>query len=112
MSRQITQRVVSDQDEKAAFEARMIAEAGQGAVALWIANNSGSGYANERVNDNRFGWLACLECLSNQSQDASAQPADALVTAVRRFLEAVDTGADEDEVKRARHLLRQALPKA
>ena len=54
------------QDEREAFEARMILEAGPGAVDLWIKGNRDAGYANERVNDYRFGWVACLEWMATR----------------------------------------------
>lgn len=56
----------SAQDEREAFEARMVLEAGPGADDLWIKGNPNAGYSNERVNDHRFGWVACLEWMTTR----------------------------------------------
>lgn len=61
-------------DEREAFEARMVLEAGPSATELWIAGNSGSGYANERVNDYRFGWMAALEWVATRPAQTEQQP--------------------------------------
>lgn len=47
-------------DERAAFEARVVAEAGTGAISKWLGTE---GYENTRVQDNRLGWVWCLEHL-------------------------------------------------
>lgn len=62
--------------EHKAFEDYVEDVAGAGALQLWIKNNPNSGYANERVNDYRSGWVACLEWLASLSQqeDGSAIP--------------------------------------
>ncbi len=62
------------QDEREAFEARMILEAGPGAADLWIKGNPGAGYSNERVNDHRFGWVACLEWMATRPAQTEQQP--------------------------------------
>lgn len=72
-------------DEREAFEARMALEAGPSATELWIAGNPGSGYANERVNDYRFGWLAALEWVAARPAQT---PADGLVEAAECVMRA------------------------
>lgn len=62
------------QDEREAFEARMVLEAGPGAADLWIKGNPGAGYSNERVNDHRFGWVACLEWMATRPAQTEQQP--------------------------------------
>jgi hypothetical protein len=62
------------QDEREAFETRMRLEAGPGATDLWIKGNPDAGYANERVNDYRLGWAACLEWMSDRPAQTEQQP--------------------------------------
>ena len=57
------------QDEREAFEARIVLEGGPAAVDLWISGNPDAGYSNERVNDYRFGWVACLEWVKGQQRN-------------------------------------------
>jgi|GEM_PF-1520813 len=61
------------QDEREAFEARMVLEAGPGAADLWIKGSPGAGYSNERVNDHRFGWVACLEWMATRPAQTDPQ---------------------------------------
>jgi len=57
LERALTQRPAA-QTEREAFEARVVAEAGEGAIAKWLGTD---GYENTRVQDYRLGWVWCLE---------------------------------------------------
>ena len=70
LSQQDANEVASPaQDEREAFEARMVLEGGPASVDLWISGNPDAGYSNERVNDYRFGWVACLEWVKGQQRN-------------------------------------------
>ncbi|HET6788244.1 MAG TPA: hypothetical protein VFH49_09795 [Aquabacterium sp.] len=61
-------------DERVAFEARVVKEAGEGAIAKWLGTES---YENSRVQDNRLGWVWCLEHLAGQpAAQATPEPGD------------------------------------
>src|SRR5690606_17261411 len=38
-----------------------------------IKGNPGAGYSNERVNDHRFGWVACLEWMATRPAQTEQQ---------------------------------------
>lgn len=52
--------------EQAAFDEWITREAGPGAAKRWPTDN-GPGYANDRVQDYRTGWVECLAWLRNRT---------------------------------------------
>lgn len=63
--------VVDGQDERAAFEAVVAKEAGPGATKRWLGTDA---YENHRINDNRMGWVWCLEWLKRTGFYVPVQP--------------------------------------
>ncbi|MFG0381059.1 DUF551 domain-containing protein [Pseudomonas sp. zbq_18] len=59
-------------DEREAFEAWIEREAGEGAAKRWPTDN-GPGYANDRVQDYRTGWVECLAWQRAQSAPAGTE---------------------------------------
>jgi hypothetical protein len=49
-------------NERAAFEQKIIEEAGNGAITRWLSTQM---YESHRVNDYRMGWLWCLEWIAS-----------------------------------------------
>ncbi|WP_396180078.1 hypothetical protein [Flavobacterium sp.] len=74
------------EDEREAFEAWVIREAGADAAKRWLGTD---GYENLRIQDNRVGWAACLDWMAGRAS-AQAVPADRVRECAARLVEHAD----------------------